>query len=130
MADTLIGFSQKLEDGSYTPQTLFGVIGENVEMLNGNDLEEEVKLGGPCVTSFSNDEESGNTVITEEYKTAEQESGYYKVITEIGVDESGSTIITQKLSLVESGGVEKQIKSKKVVFENQEGQTIIKEEMI
>lgn len=130
MADTVIGFSQKLKDGSFTPRTLFGVIAENVDMFNGNDLEEEFKLGGPCVTSFSDDEESGNTIITEEYKISEQKDNYYKVVTEIGVDERGNTLISQKLFLVESEGMNTLIKSKKVTFEDIEGQTVIKEEMI
>lgn len=88
--------SLRLPDGSFSDPYPFGAEGKNVEMLSGVNLEEEFHLGSPNVTSFSTDE-NGMTIIREEYKKTGQSDNYYVMVTTFENNDSGGTIISQKL---------------------------------
>jgi hypothetical protein len=82
-----------------------------------NSLEEELKIGGGCKTSFISDDD-GNMTITAEYAKGKDES-YYKVVTTFTSNNDTMTI-EEKLYLVDKEENEKLIKSKVTSFESDE----------
>jgi hypothetical protein len=127
MEDRIKSLSQKINDNFSAPIPL-GCDSKFVDMHDTNTLEEEFKLGGPCITSFSN--VSGNTTIIEEYRKENVTTDFYKVITIFSSTETGDTQIQQTLYYVESSEVEPQeIKSKIVVFKTENDGIVIKEDI-
>lgn len=117
--------STKAQDGSWSPFVDFGANAVNVDMLDGNNLEEEFHLGSPGITKFQNNADS--VIITEEYRNSDtQTQNYYKMITTFE-NQDGNTLITQKIYWVADVGNETLKKTKKVVFEEVAGSLQIKE---
>lgn len=75
--------SQKNPDGSYSDPLPFAVFGNNVEMQNNNTLEEDLRIGGPCLTSIRNIEKDVVQII-EDYREKDGDlKDYHQVITMI-----------------------------------------------
>jgi len=106
--------SQKLTDGSFSSPFPLGVDSIYADMLSGNNLEQEMHLGCPSLTSFETDS-SGNVTITEEYKEENQTTKYYKMLTGF-VTANDETSIIQKLYYIDDNGTETLEKTKTVTF--------------
>lgn len=126
--EKVVYLSQKQKDGSYSyPFMPFGVFSSNVEMKNSNTLEEEFKLGGPCITSFETNEEG--MIIIEEYRTEDIIEDFYKVITSFTKNEFGDFEIRQTLYMVKDEENQNEIKNKIIVFQNSDNGVVIKEDI-
>lgn len=87
--------SQKLSDGTFSSAFPIGTDALFIDMLSGCNLEEELHLGSPSMTSFDMDEDN-QMVITEEYKKEETQSeNYYILITTFKVENEEMIIIQQ-----------------------------------
>lgn len=117
MSKKIMQIAKKADDGTYTSFLPFGAYGENVQMHDLNSLEEELKIGGGCKTSFISDDD-GNMTIIAEYAKGKDES-YYKVVTTFTSNNDTMTI-EEKLYLVDKEENEKLIKSKVTSFESDE----------
>lgn len=82
------GTRQKNSSGSYSNFIPFGTDGEYVDMLDGLSLERQLKLGGPCVTSFQ--QNNNGYIITEKYGNASATTDYYEVVTTVTDTNDGS----------------------------------------
>jgi hypothetical protein len=106
--------SQKLQDGTFSSPCPIGVDSIYADMLSGSNLEQEMHLGSPNVTSFGTDSK-GNTVITEEYKKEDsQTSDYYKMTTTFQVVDNEMSIV-QKLYFINNGSEDLE-KTKTITF--------------
>lgn len=116
--------SQKRADGTYTDPLPFAVFGNNVEMQSNNTLEEELKLGGPCLTSIRKIQKD-ITQIIEDYREKDGNlKDYYQVITMILPDGN----IKQWLYVVRLSNSERiLVKTKDITFGKDEGGSIIDE---
>lgn len=120
--------SQREQNGNFSNFIPLGADGLNIDMLSGNNLEEEMHLGSPSKTSFETDE-FGSTIITEEYKkNNNQTDKYYIMKTSFEANEDENMIIIQKLYFI----IEEELvlkRTKKISFDSSEGNLIIKEEL-
>lgn len=119
--------SQRLQDGTFSTPFPLGANALNVDMLSGNNLEEELHLGSPSTTTFNVD--TDRMTITEEYKKEEtQNEGYYIVKTVFKGRDEGMDI-TQKLYFKKTSDSEQKIlkKSKTITFTNDNHNFKIKE---
>lgn len=118
--------SQRLQNGTFSSPYPIGTDGLLVDMLSGSSLEEEMHLGSPTETSFSQDENNVMT-ITEVYKKEEsQTSKYYIMVTTFEV-ENDNIVIKQALSFVNEDGTVELKKTKIVTFESLDKNLTIKE---
>ena len=118
--------SQKLSDGTFSSPLPLGADAQNIDMLSGNDLEEEFHLGGNCITSFVTSTD-GSITITEECKSSEsQTNNFYKMITTFSA-ENDQTVIKQQLYYIDKQGKSSLKKTKTVNFENVNNNLKIKE---
>lgn len=110
--------SQKKPDGSYSNPFPFAVFGNNVEMQNNNTLEEELRLGGPCLTSIRNIKKNIVQII-EDYREKDGDlKDYHQVVTMILPDKT----IKQWLYIVRLSNSERiLVKSKDIKFIEDEG---------
>ncbi len=107
--------SQKLKNGTFSNPIPLGADAINIDMLNGNNLEEEIPLGSPNLISFDVDTETGGMKVIEEYKNDSQNE--YYIMTTI-FSPNGNEII-KKLSLFKNGETTLK-KIKTITFENRE----------
>jgi hypothetical protein len=128
MENRIKEISQKLNTGAFSTPIPLGCDSKYVDMHDSNTLEEEFKLGGSCITSLSTVD--GNTTVTEEYRKEEETKDFYKVITVFSTTDSGGTQIKQSLYLVNDEDSSTFIKSKTVTFESNNGEVVIKEEVL
>lgn len=118
--------SQKLQNGTFSAPFPIGVDALNVDMLSGSNLEEEMHLGSPSMTSFDIDADNQMT-ITEEYKKEEtQTENYHIMITTFEV-QNEEMIIIQKLYFVKTVGQQDLKRTKTVTFESSNNNLKIKE---
>ncbi len=130
MEDRIKELSQKINNGTFSAPIPFGCDSKYVDMHDANTLEEEFKLGGPCITSFNNI--NGNTTIIEEYRKNEQTTNFYRVNTIFSATETGDTQIQQDLYFIQDINEENSIallKSKIVVFQTDDNGIVIKEDI-
>lgn len=116
---------QRLENGDFSPSYPIGADSINVDMISGNNLEEEFHLGSPNIITFSTDE-NNSTIITEEYKNDAQTDNYYIMITKIEEAENDEIIIVQKLNFFKNNQLILK-KTKKITFINLNDNLTIKE---
>lgn len=118
--------SQKLQDGTFSSPLPLGADAFNIDMISGNNLEEEMHLGSPSMTSFDIDYNNQMT-ITEEYKKEDtQTENYYIMITKFEIQDE-EMVITQKLYFVKNTGVQNLKKTKTITFESINNNLKIKE---
>lgn len=118
--------SQRLQNGTFSAPFPIGVDALNVDMLSGSNLEEEMHLGSPSMTSFDIDADNQMT-ITEEYKKEEtQTENYHIMITTFEV-QNEEMIIIQKLYFVKTVGQQDLKRTKTVTFESSNNNLKIKE---
>ena len=124
MADRIKEMARK-QNGAFPTFVPIGADAKFVDMLNGQTLEEELKLAGPCITDIGQDA-SGQMLITEEFRLDTQTNNFYKIITTFVTDSTGMTI-TQVLHFIDESGVDNVIRTKTVTFESSSSGMIIKE---
>lgn len=124
--DVIKELAVRLNGGNFSDPYPFGANGVNIDMINGNNLEEEVHLGSPNITSFET-AESGDMVITEQYKAESTTGEYYKMKTTFETDENDEMKIIQKLYFVDGDGQESLKKTKIVSFVTEGDNFSIKE---
>jgi hypothetical protein len=118
---------QKTNEGQYISIPI-GCDSKYVDMYNTNTLEEEFKLGGPCITSFNTID--GNTIIIEEYRRDNEETNFYRVNTIFSIISTGDTQIKQTLYFIRGENKnEEEIKSKIVIFQSNNNGIVIKEDI-
>ena len=99
---TIKGTRKKTGSSSYGDFIPFGADGQNIDMVSGLDLEQELKLGGDHLVSINKDI-SGNTIVIEDYIDDATVSNvtFYRVKTTISKITEG-TQIEAKLYLVDT----------------------------
>lgn len=118
--------SQRLQNGTFSAPFPLGADALNIDMLSGSNLEEEMHLGSPSMTSFDIDSNNQMT-ITEEYKKEEtQTENYHVMITTFEV-QNEEMIIIQKLYFVKTAGQQDLKRTKTVTFESSNNNLKIKE---
>lgn len=118
--------SQRLQNGTFSAPFPFGADALNIDMLSGSNLEEEMHLGSPSMTSFNIDVNNQMT-ITEEYKKEEtQTESYYIMVTTFEV-QNEEMVIIQKLYFVKTAGQQDLKKTKIVTFVSTDNNLRIKE---
>lgn len=124
MADRIKELARK-KNGAFPDMIPLGADSKFVDMLDGQTLEEEFKLTGPCITEIGQDA-SGQMLITEEFRVDSQTTDYYKVITTFETSSAGMTI-TQVMHYIDDTGTDNVIRTKTVTFESSSSGMIIKE---
>lgn len=118
--------SQRLQNGTFSAPFPLGADALNIDMLSGSNLEEEMHLGSPSMTSFNIDVNNQMT-ITEEYKKEEtQTESYYIMVTTFEV-QNEEMVIIQKLYFVKIAGQQDLKKTKIVTFVSTDNNLKIKE---
>lgn len=118
--------SQRLQNGTFSAPFPLGADALNIDMLSGSNLEEEMHLGSPSMTSFNIDVNNQMT-ITEEYKKEEtQTESYYIMVTTFEV-QNEEMVIIQKLYFVKTAGQQDLKKTKIVTFISTDNNLRIKE---
>lgn len=118
--------SQRLQNGTFSAPFPLGADALNIDMLSGSNLEEEMHLGSPSMTSFNIDVNNQMT-ITEEYKKEEtQTESYYIMVTTFEV-QNEEMVIIQKLYFVKTAGQQDLKKTKIVTFVSTDNNLRIKE---
>lgn len=118
--------SQRLQNGTFSAPFSLGADALNIDMLSGSNLEEEMHLGSPSMTSFNIDVNNQMT-ITEEYKKEEtQTESYYIMVTTFEV-QNEEMVIIQKLYFVKTAGQQDLKKTKIVTFVSTDNNLRIKE---
>lgn len=118
--------SQRLQNGTFSAPFPLGADALNIDMLSGSNLEEEMHLGSPSMTSFNIDINNQMT-ITEEYKKEEtQTESYYIMVTTFEV-QNEEMVIIQKLYFVKTAGQQDLKKTKTVTFISTDNNLRIKE---
>lgn len=118
--------SQRLQNGTFSAPFPLGADALNIDMLSGSNLEEEMHLGSPSMTSFNIDVNNQMT-ITEEYKKEEtQTESYYIMVTTFEV-QNEEMVIIQKLYFVKTAGQQDLKKIKTVTFISTDNNLRIKE---
>lgn len=118
--------SQRLQNGTFSAPFPLGADALNIDMLSGSNLEEEMHLGSPSMTSFNIDVNNQMT-ITEEYKKEEtQTESYYIMVTTFEV-QNEEMVIIQKLYFVKTAGQQDLKKTKTVTFISTDNNLRIKE---
>lgn len=118
--------SQRLQNGTFSAPFPLGADALNIDMLSGSNLEEEMHLGSPSMTSFNIDVNNQMT-ITEEYKKEEtQTESYYIMVTTFEV-QNEEMVIIQKLYFVKTAGQQDLKKTKIITFVSTDNNLRIKE---
>lgn len=118
--------SQRLQNGTFSAPFPLGADALNIDMLSGSNLEEEMHLGSPSMTSFNIDVNNQMT-ITEEYKKEDtQTESYYIMVTTFEV-QNEEMVIIQKLYFVKTAGQQDLKKTKIVTFVSTDNNLRIKE---
>lgn len=118
--------SQKLQNGTFSVPFPLGADAFNIDMLSGSNLEEEMHLGSPSITSIDVDTDN-KMIITEEYKKEDtQTENYYIMITTFEI-QNKEIIIIQKLYFVKAVGQQDLKKIKTITFINSNNNLKIKE---
>lgn len=118
--------SQRLQNGTFSTPFPLGVDALNVDMLSGSNLEEEMHLGSPSMTSFDIDADNQMT-ITEEYKKEETQTENYHIMVTTFEVQNEEMIIIQKLYFVKTAGQQDLKRTKTVTFESSNNNLKIKE---
>lgn len=118
--------SQRLQNGTFSTPFPIGVDALNVDMLSGSNLEEEMHLGSPSMTSFDIDADN-QMIITEEYKKEDTQTENYHVMVTTFEVENEEMVIIQKLYFVKTAGQQDLKKTKTVTFESSNNNLKIKE---
>lgn len=121
--------SQRLQNGTFSTPFPLGVDALNVDMLSGSNLEEEMHLGSPSMTSFDIDADNQMT-ITEEYKKKETQTENYHIMVTTFEVQNEEMIIIQKLYFVKTAGQQDLKKTKTVTFESSNNNLKIKEVVV
>lgn len=124
MADRIKEMARK-RNGAYPDIIPIGADSKFVDMLDGQTLEEEFKLTGPCITDIGQDA-TGQMLITEEYRLDTQTTDYYKVVTTFVTTSSGLAI-TQVMHYIDGTGADNIIRTKAVSFSSSSSGMVIKE---
>lgn len=121
--------SQRLQNGTFSAPFPIGADALNIDMLSGSNLEEEMHLGSPSMTSFDIDANNQMT-ITEEYKKEDiQTENYHVMVTTFEV-QNDEMVIIQKLYFVKTAGQLDLKKTKTVTFESSNNNLRIKEVVV
>lgn len=118
--------SQRLQNGTFSAPFPIGADALNIDMLSGSNLEEEMHLGSPSMTSFDIDADNQMT-ITEEYKKEDTQTENYHVMVTTFEVQNEEMIIIQKLYFVKTAGQLDLKKTKTVTFESSNNNLKIKE---
>lgn len=121
--------SQRLQNGTFSAPFPLGADAVNIDMLSGSNLEEEMHLGSPSMTSFDIDANNQMT-ITEEYKKEEAQTENYHVMVTTFEVQNEEMIIIQKLYFVKTAGQQDLKKTKTVTFESSNNNLKIKEVVV
>lgn len=117
--------SQRLQNGNFSAPFPIGADALNIDMLSGSNLEEEMHLGSPSMTSFDIDSNNQMT-ITEEYKKEETQTENYHIMVTTFEVQNDEMIIIQKLYFVKATGQVLK-RTKTVTFEGTNNNLKIKE---
>lgn len=107
--------SNKLPNG-FSPPYPLGADALNVDMLSGNNLEEEFHLGCPNDVTFDMDIITDSMKVVEKFKSQEQNNGYYILET---IFNSSKHEVLQKLSFYDKDNVLTLKKTQRIIFESQ-----------
>lgn len=118
--------SQRLQNGTFSAPFPIGADALNIDMLSGSNLEEEMHLGSPSMTSFDIDSDNQMT-ITEEYKKSETQTENYHIMVTTFEIQNDNMVIVQKLYFVKVAGQQDLKKTKIVTFESTNNNLKIKE---
>ena len=118
--------SQRLQNGTFSVPFPFGADALNIDMLSGSNLEEEMHLGSPSMTSFDIDVNNQMT-ITEEYKKEEAQTENYHIMVTTFEVQNEEMVIIQKLYFVKTAGQQDLKKTKTVTFISTDNNLRIKE---
>ncbi len=121
--------SQRLQNGTFSAPFPIGANALNIDMLSGSNLEEEMHLGSPSMTSFDIDADNQMT-ITEEYKKEETQTENYHVMVTMFEVQNEEMVIIQKLYFVKTAGQQDLKKTKTVTFESSNNNLKIKEVVV
>lgn len=121
--------SQRLQNGTFSAPFPIGANALNIDMLSGSNLEEEMHLGSPSMTSFDIDVDNQMT-ITEEYKKEETQTENYHVMVTMFEVQNEEMVIIQKLYFVKTAGQQDLKKTKTVTFESSNNNLKIKEVVV
>lgn len=119
--------SQRESNGQFSPFYPIGADGLNIDMLSGSNLEEELHLGSPGITTFDTDE-TGKVTITEEYRKDESQTDKYHVMMTTFEVVNNEMTIVQKLYYMKDSQLELK-KTKTVTFISSDNHLKIKEEV-
>lgn len=106
--------SNKLPNG-FSPPCPLGADALNVDMLSGNNLEEEFHLGCPNDITFDMDIITDSMKVIEKFKSQDQNSGYYILET---IFNSSKHEVLQKLSFYDNDDLILK-KTQRIIFESQ-----------
>lgn len=118
--------SQRLQNGTFSAPFPIGANALNIDMLSGSNLEEEMHLGSPSMTSFDIDADNQMT-ITEEYKKEDTQTENYHIMVTTFEVQNEEMVIIQKLYFVKTAGQQDLKKTKTVTFESSNNNLKIKE---
>lgn len=118
--------SQRLQNGTFSAPFPLGADALNIDMLSDSNLEEEMHLGSPSMTSFNIDVNNQMT-ITEEYKKEETQTESYYIMVTIFEVQNEEMVIIQKLYFVKTAGQQDLKKTKIVTFVSTDNNLRIKE---
>lgn len=121
--------SQRLQNGTFSAPFPIGADALNIDMLSGSNLEEEMHLGSPSMTSFDIDADNQIT-ITEEYKKEDTQTENYHVMVTTFEVQNEEMVIIQKLYFVKTAGQLDLKKTKTVTFESSNNNLKIKEVVV
>lgn len=121
--------SQRLQNGTFSAPFPIGANALNIDMLSGSNLEEEMHLGSPSMTSFDIDTDNQMT-ITEEYKKEDTQTENYHVMVTTFEVQNEEMVIIQKLYFVKTAGQLDLKKTKTVTFESSSNNLKIKEVVV
>lgn len=121
--------SQRLQNGTFSAPFPIGADALNIDMLSGSNLEEEMHLGSPSMTSFDIDADNQMT-ITEEYKKEDTQTENYHVMVTTFEVQNEEMVIIQKLYFVKTAGQLDLKKTKTVTFESSNNNLKIKEVVV
>lgn len=121
--------SQRLQNGTFSAPFPIGADALNIDMLSGNNLEEEMHLGSPSMTSFNIDA-NNQMIITEEYKKEDTQTENYHIMVTTFEVQNEEMVIIQKLYFVKTAGQQDLKKTKTVIFESSNNNLKIKEVIV
>ncbi len=121
--------SQRLQDGTFSPFFPIGADALNIDMLSGSNLEEEIHLGSPSITSFGVNADN-QMIITEEYKKEEAQTENYHIMETTFKTQNEEMVIVQKLYFIKTARKRILKRTKTITFVSSNDNLKIKEVIV